>query len=63
LERKTLVARWLGPLLDALFRLAPGHAVGQQPMGISIQLLFLPYFRSNSLYQVNKTFNSFVKIK
>jgi len=50
LERKAFAARWLAPLLDALFHW--GKPIAQQPMFISVQLLLLPYFRSNSLYQV-----------
>lgn len=49
LERKAMAARWLAPLIDALFRW--GLPIGQQPMFISVQLLFSPYLRSNSLYQ------------
>uniref|UniRef100_A0A915N658 Mot1 central domain-containing protein n=1 Tax=Meloidogyne javanica TaxID=6303 RepID=A0A915N658_MELJA len=49
LERKAMAARWLAPLVDTLFRW--GCPIGQQPMFISVQLLFFPYLRSNSLYQ------------
>ncbi|CAK5091874.1 unnamed protein product [Meloidogyne enterolobii] len=49
LERKAMAARWLAPLINTLFRW--GCPIGQQPMFISVQLLFFPYLRSNSLYQ------------
>ncbi|KAI1731655.1 DNA repair and recombination protein RAD26 [Ditylenchus destructor] len=48
-ERKILASRFLAPLLVLLYR--SGLTIGDQPFHVSIQLLFLPYLKSTSLYQ------------
>uniref|UniRef100_A0A915DVC4 Uncharacterized protein n=1 Tax=Ditylenchus dipsaci TaxID=166011 RepID=A0A915DVC4_9BILA len=48
-ERKILAARFLAPLLDILYR--SDQMIGDQPMHMSIQLLFMPYIRSTSIYR------------
>lgn len=49
MSRKVLAARFLSPLLDVMYR--SDVTLGDQPLNVSIQLLFTPYLRSNSLYQ------------
>ncbi|KAF7624800.1 hypothetical protein Mgra_00009926 [Meloidogyne graminicola] len=49
IERKAMAAEFLAPLIYALYRW--GRPLGQQSMFVSLQLLFFPYLRSNSLYQ------------
>ncbi|KAH7724062.1 BTF-1 protein [Aphelenchoides avenae] len=48
-RRKALAARFLSPLIDVLYR--SGIVIGDQPLNLSLQLLFLPYLRSTSLFQ------------
>uniref|UniRef100_A0A914I3V4 Helicase ATP-binding domain-containing protein n=1 Tax=Globodera rostochiensis TaxID=31243 RepID=A0A914I3V4_GLORO len=55
-ERKVLAAQFLAPLFHVLFHVrsansADEHTQGQQKFATQIQLLFVPYLRSNSLYQ------------
>ena len=49
LERKIILARFLSPIVDALYR--SGMVIREQPVYISIQLIFLPYLRSTVLSQ------------
>jgi TATA-binding protein-associated factor len=49
LERKIILARFLSPIIDALYR--SGMIIRDQPVYISIQLIFLPYLRSTVLSQ------------
>lgn len=48
-RRKALAARFLSPLIDVLYR--SGIVIGDQALHLSLQLLFLPYLRSTSLFQ------------
>ena len=49
LERKIVLARFLSPIVDALYR--SGMVIRDQPVHLSIQLIFLPYLRSTVLSQ------------
>ncbi|KAL3097512.1 hypothetical protein niasHS_003960 [Heterodera schachtii] len=55
-ERKALAARFLAPLFHALFNLRQSdssdeHSENRQTLSTNVHLLFVPYLRSNSLYQ------------
>ncbi|KAE9549428.1 hypothetical protein FO519_007361 [Halicephalobus sp. NKZ332] len=49
LERKIVLARFLSPIVDALYR--SGMVIRDQPVHMSIQLIFIPYLRSTVLSQ------------
>uniref|UniRef100_A0AC34FFV3 60S ribosomal protein L13 n=1 Tax=Panagrolaimus sp. ES5 TaxID=591445 RepID=A0AC34FFV3_9BILA len=49
IERKIILARFLSPIVDALYR--SGMVIREQPVYISIQLIFIPYLRSTVLSQ------------
>ena len=48
-ERKCVAARFLATIVDVLYR--SNCCIDQQPLNVSIQLLVIPYLRSNSLHQ------------
>lgn len=49
IDRKCLAARFLSPLIDVLYR--SNVQIQDQQLSLSLQLHFIPYLRSNSLYQ------------
>ncbi|CAD5206997.1 unnamed protein product [Bursaphelenchus okinawaensis] len=48
MDRKCYAARFLSPLIDTLYR--SNVLIQDQPLYLSLQLHFIPYLRSNSLY-------------
>lgn len=49
MDRKCLVARFLSPVIDILYRSTA--KIQDQPLYLSLQLHFIPYLRTNSLHQ------------
>ncbi|CAD5211902.1 unnamed protein product [Bursaphelenchus xylophilus] len=49
MDRKCFAARFLSPIIDTLYR--SNVQIQDQPLYLSLQLHFIPYLRSNSLYQ------------